>query len=242
MDKRWGISIDIEGFSSLYECGEKGKTRAIWGLHELMKAIIHIGTHAYPGDPAKNDSDPIFSHQFGDGFIIVSNFEEPDPCRCIAISVSLMRHMTMKGYSTKAAISTGDMTDIQGCYPEEVRLSNNGSVSLGAGLLTTIPAMGTALTKAHKLSSRVSGNVLVIDRQAYESIPETIISSSEANWFFIDWRLDEHELARTISEKSGLNYGSQDQLHRVFDEYILKEPIPPKSWVEGSKRSVKSST
>ena len=63
MDRRWGISIDIEGFSALYESGETGKSKAIWALHALMDAVIKIGQRAYPGDIAFNEADRIFAHQ-----------------------------------------------------------------------------------------------------------------------------------------------------------------------------------
>jgi hypothetical protein len=125
MDKRWGISIDIEGFSNLYENSEATQTKAIWGLHQLMDAVIKVGQKVYPGDPNKNYWDRIFAHQFGDGFILISNFEEPDPSRCIAIAVSLSRHMLLQGFATKAAISTGGMSDINGCYPDAMRNATN---------------------------------------------------------------------------------------------------------------------
>lgn len=242
MDRRWGISVDIEGFSTLYESGEAGKDRAIWALHELMDAVIKIGQHAYPGDLALNESDRIFAHQFGDGFVIVSDFEETDSCRCIAIATTIMRHMAMKGFCTKAAISIGDMADINGCYPDSVRFSENGVLALGAGLMTTVPVMGTALTKAYKLSSRVSGNVLVVDESAFEHIPDFLVASSSDECCFIDWRSDKHDLARTISEKSGLEFGDKNQLLDLFVEYIEREPRPPEKWIKGSRAAIGENT
>lgn len=46
MEKRWGISIDIEGFSNLYEYSDSTRTKAIWGLHQLMEAVIKGGTES----------------------------------------------------------------------------------------------------------------------------------------------------------------------------------------------------
>jgi hypothetical protein len=242
VDKRWGISIDIEGFSVLYEQNEDGKTKAIWALHVLMDAIIKIGQRAYPGDITQNETDRIFAHQFGDGFVIVSNFEEVDPSRCIAIATSLMRHMAIKGFCTKAAISVGDMADIKGCYPDSVRFSECGMLPLGAGLMTTIPVMGTALTKAYKLSSRVSGNVLAVDRLAYRHFPNSLIASCKDECCFIDWRSNQHDLARNISEKSGLEFGNREQLLDLFKRYIETEPKPPEKWIIGSGASVGENT
>ncbi len=236
MDKRWGISIDIEGFSNLYEHSDATQTKAIWGLHKLMDAIIKIGQKAYPGDPSRNYCDRIFAHQFGDGFIIVSNFEEPDPSRCIAIATSLSRYMLLQGYATKAAISTGSMSDINGCYPDAMRNSENSTLELGMGLMTSIPVMGTALTKAHKLGSRVSGNVVVIDVSKFSSVPEDLIKDREGNIGYINWMSDENKLAQEISEKSGLQFGSEKQLSSLFSAYINTEPCPPQKWIEGSRR------
>ncbi|MDP4558183.1 hypothetical protein Q9247_10865 [Halomonas meridiana] len=242
MDRRWGVSIDIEGFSALYESGEAGKSKAIWALHELMDAIIKIGQRAYPGDVALNESDRIFAHQFGDGFVIVSNFEETDSTRCIAIATAIMRHMAIRGFCTKAAISVGDMADINGCYPDSVRFSDNGTLRLGAGLMTTIPVMGTALTKAYKLSSRVSGNVLVVDKLAFEYIPDFLVASCGDVCRFIDWRSNKHDLARTVSEKSGLEFGDRDQLLDLFEQYIERDPKPPEKWIKGSRASIGENT
>lgn len=238
MDKRWAISIDIEGFSVLYESSESGKTRAILALHELMDAIIKIGQRAYPGSIALNEADRIFAHQFGDGFIIVSNFEEIDSNRPIAIATSIMRHMAIKGFCTKAAISTGDMTDIKGCYPDSARFSDSGTVRLGAGLMTTIPVMGTALTRAYKLSSRVSGNVLVVDKFAFKNIPESLIVSCNDEYCFIDWRSNGHALASEVSVKGGLEFGDREMLLDLFELYISSNPKPPEKWIKGSRESI----
>lgn len=236
MDKRWGISIDIEGFSNLYEYSYAAQSKAIWGLRLLMDAIIHLGQKVYPGDPNKHYADRIFAHQFGDGFILVSEFEEPDPTRSIAIATSLSRHMLLHGYATKAAISAGSMSDINGCYPHAMRDAQNNTLALGMGLMTSIPVMGTALTKAHKLGGRVSGNVIVIDVTQFASIPEGLIKSREDSIGYINWMSDENNLAQEISEKAGLQYGSEKELSRLFSAYIKTEPCPPKKWIEGSRK------
>jgi hypothetical protein len=237
MEKRWGLNIDVEGFSALYEYSEDGKTKAIFALRDLMQAIISIGRLTYPGDPTNNESDRIFAHQFGDGFILVSNFEEIDATRCVSIGIALMRHMTMKGHATKVAISTGGMSDIKGCYPKVVCDADGDTISLGAGLMTTIPVMGTALTKAHKLGTRVSGNVLVVDITQFGTYPEDVLLKVNNNIAFIDWKSDKFELPRTISEKAGLEYGDTKLLYSKYQEYISSKPTPPDSWIEASEIS-----
>lgn len=236
MDKRWGISIDIEGFSNLYEHSEATQNKAILGLHQLMDAVIKVGQKVYPGDPNENYWDRIFAHQFGDGFILVSDFEEPDPSRCIAIATSLSRHMLLQGFATKAAISTGSMSDINGCYPDAMRYAQNNTLDLGMGLMTSIPVMGTALTKAHKLGGRVSGNVVVIDVSQFPTVPEVLMSECEGNIGYINWMSDKNSLAYEISQKAGLQFGTEDQLLSGFSAYIDTVPCPPQKWIEGSRR------
>jgi len=199
-----------------------------------MEAVINIGSLAYPGDPSKNEADRIFSHQFGDGFILVSDFEEPDATRCISIGIALMRHMTMKGIATKVAISKGDMSDIKGCYPTIIRDSGSGIINLGAGILTTIPVMGTALTKAHKLGSKVSGNVLVVDTCQFTEYPKQILLKLDNKIGFFDWKSDSFRLSREISEKARLDYGNRKILEAKFQDYISVEPRPPEKWIEAS--------
>ena len=65
---RWAIYIDIEGFSSIFTTNS---TRAISLLGTLMKYIHLIGCNIYPKSPER-----LFAHQFGDGFLIVSDFPE----------------------------------------------------------------------------------------------------------------------------------------------------------------------
>ncbi|MDW1665770.1 hypothetical protein AB6D65_22950 [Vibrio alginolyticus] len=238
VNKRWGINIDIEGFSNLYESGEESQTRAILGLRELMNAIIQIGQQAFPGDPALNVGDRLFAHQFGDGFIIVSEYEETDASRAIAIATALMRHMLVKGYATKSAISVGSMTDISGCYPEAMREAENNALPLGSGLLTSIPVMGTALTKAHKLSSKASGGILVVDRSAFDTIPKELIENEDNNLIFINWMLDRNEMAKGIAASAGLEFSSNSDLEASFQCYIKQPPQPPSHWVEGSRKSI----
>ena len=115
VNDRWAISIDIEGFSKHYEYDEERKTYAILALGELMSSVFLVGSRCFPGTLEKNFSERLFTHQYGDGFLVCSDFPEPDASRAIAITVAIMRHMTMKGYVTKAAISTGDLSDIRGC-------------------------------------------------------------------------------------------------------------------------------
>jgi hypothetical protein len=112
MNNRWSIWIDVEGFSNRYK---EDSSQAIVSLNELMSSLYRIGVHIFSESP-----DRLFIHQFGDGFIVVSDFPEREPTRPIEICIAIMRHLLKRGVATKAAISAGDWGDISSCYPEEV--------------------------------------------------------------------------------------------------------------------------
>ncbi len=232
---RWGLCIDIEGFSSLYEHSEQMKTKAIMALRELMNAIISIANNVYPGSPEKNYSERLFVNQFGDGFIITSDFPEKSSLRCVAISISLMRHMLIKGYTTKVAISTGDMSDIKGCYPKYVKNSKNDHVYIGHGVMTIIPVMGTALTRSHKLLSQHSGSILMLDANRFEENTTEAVLQEIDGITHIAWHSDKLALAKQISSEANLEYGSDEALVELFNNYIQQEPVPPISWINSTK-------
>lgn len=94
------------------------------------------------------------------------DFPEPDASRAIAVAVAIMRHMTMKGYAVKAAISAGDLSDIKGRYPTPMRDAQDDRLGVGMGLMTIISVMGTALTKTHKLAATRKGAVLILEKRA----------------------------------------------------------------------------
>lgn len=106
--RRWSIWIDIEGFSTLWDRGNK----AILGLRAAMEGIYQIGTRIYHADP-----DRLFAHQFGDGFIIVADFHEPQLDRCAAIAIALMRHVS----GARPAIAEGAFADISGLWPMAIQ-------------------------------------------------------------------------------------------------------------------------
>ena len=238
MDNRWAINIDVEGFSKNYEHSEDRKTFAILALSELMDSIVKIGISCFPGNPKINYSDRLFVHQFGDGFIICSDFPEKNASRAISIAVAIMRHMIIKGFATKAAISTGDMSDIQGCYPKSVRDTNNDVVRLGMGLMTVISVMGTALTKAHKLSSTQKGAVLILDENlVIQGMPEGVMVKGDCGCC-INWVFSNIPMAEQIAKAAGLSTDNPQVLIEKFNLYCKQEPIPPDSWIEGTRFTI----
>ena len=235
MNNRWAINIDVEGFSKNYEHSEDRKTFAILALSELMDSIVKIGTRCFPGDPDKNYSDRLFAHQFGDGFIICSDFPEEDATRAISIAVAIMRHMIIKGYATKAAISTGDMSDIKGCYPKSVRDTDDERVSLGMGLMTIISVMGTALTKAHKLSNTQKGAVLILDENLAKLGLPNGVEMKGSSGCCIDWVSIILPMSEQIAHTAGLAIDNPQKLIEKLDSYYKQEPTPEDSWIEATR-------
>lgn len=140
LDKRWSIYIDIEGFGALYE-----KEDTVWrALRELMEGIYLIGTNYCPETPGR-----IWAHQSGDGFIIVSEFEDSSLEKPTAIAIALLRHVASIGRFAKATISEGTFSDITACYPKIIQNAprHGDAVCMGGGLMTIYPVMGTALIK-----------------------------------------------------------------------------------------------
>lgn len=234
VNDRWGISIDIEGFSANYEHSEERKTFAILAIGELMNAVYRIGSQCFPGTPEKNYSERLFAHQFGDGFLICSDFPEPNASRAIAIAIAILRHLIVKGFAAKAAISTGDLSGIKGCYPQPMRDAKEDRMDLGMGLMTIIPVMGTALTKAHKLGASEKGGILVIDKSLIESGLPLGIRTYGASGNHVDWIHSTFPLAEEIAHKSQLLSASPTQLYARLVAYCADEPVPSVKWVEAT--------
>lgn len=230
----WGLYIDVEGFSANYEHSEVRKTFAILALGELMSAIHRVGLTMYPGTSEKNYADRLFAYQFGDGFLVSSELCDTDVSRPTAIAIALMRHMIIRGFATKAAIAVGEMSDINGRYPQPMRDAPDNRVNMGMGLMTTIPVMGTALTKAFKLGSRSSGSILALDPSlASGQLPAGAVLCGD-NISCIDWISSEIELVSEIARVAVLQIASRATLMTHLTSYMQTNPSPPENWVRST--------
>jgi len=228
---RWSIYIDVEGFSALYE---SDSTRAIWALSTLMGALYRVGAKAFPTVP-----DRLFIHQFGDGFVIVSDFPEGTAERPLAVAIAVMRHMIAKGVATKSAISSGDFSDIFGCYPSEVQeaADNHRHVRIGDGLMTIIPVMGSALISPNKLAARKSGAVLLLDTTKFATTP-TGLKLSSASLTVVDWVHSDFPLIREICGRAGLIPVTAEAAENFLRGYIRTNEGLSAEWVSSTQGSV----
>ncbi len=231
--RRWSIWIDVEGFSTLWGRGHK----AVLGLRALMEGIYNLGTRLY-----RDDGDRLFAHQFGDGFIIVADFHEPQLDRCAAIAVALMRHISRTGCLARAAIAEGEFADISGLWPKVIQeaLARDGSddcVSLGSGLMTLLPVMGTALIAANKLDARnpVKGSLLTIatpdGKRIAPSFPRRPVDGHAA-FTVLDWVHADHAYIERILSCANVG-GSPADAERAIRDYIDAE-APPPAWIRGT--------
>jgi len=226
--ERWAILIDMEGFSELWH----KEDQVLRSLGELMRSIFRIGRMCFPDSPER-----LFAHQISDGFLVVSDFGEDNLERAITIAVALMQHVAATGRLTKAAISEGELSDIQSCYPREVlnELESDHRVSLRMGLMTIFPIMGTALIRAAKVAkTSPSGPLLIIEKSKATRIPPHIplCEVQNSDQLSIDWVNMNSELLSKIQSEAGLSQLGSEKLKELLATYCTEHKLPEK-WVNG---------
>lgn len=225
--KRWAIYIDIQGFGTLWGEGDE----ALLALGELMRAIYRIGKNYYPSSP-----DRLYAHQFGDGFLIISDFEEASLERCVTIAIALLRHVAVTGCFAKAAIIEGGMQGINGCYPEEVmrNTDDDSTVLMGEGLMTIVPVMGTALIRGVKLEKNSpKGPLLVIEKERIDRLPQGLSTSDAGEEVVsINWITYESNLLSDIQRRTGLKSPSKNEMEKSLRQYCKAHEKIPEEWVQ----------
>lgn len=214
MSGRWAIHIDVEGFGSKWN----DTMEAFRGLNSLMQGIFWIGSRVYPEPPER-----IFAHQFGDGFLIVSDFHEENLGRAVLVGIALLRHVLCNGAVAKAAISEGELSDVQGCYPPEVTTQrDNGNVLMGAGLMTVFSVMGTALIHAVTLDKQSpSGPLLTIGASNLDRIPpQARTHQIDEKIVAVNWLRSEPEGLRELQTTAGFKCCSEDERIAQLRSYI----------------------
>ncbi|MBX9637513.1 MAG: hypothetical protein E6Q60_07385 [Nitrosomonas oligotropha] len=219
MDKRWAIYIDIEGFSALYPDGDG----ALWALNRLILAIHRIGKNVFPESP-----DRLFAHQLGDGFLIISDFHEENLDRAASIAILLMKYITRFGVFARATIAEGDLSDITGCYPDEVMNDCDEDTfisSMGEGLMTIFPVMGAALINAVGIDKISPKGPLFTMPSAYKERLSSLFiirDIPDAEIITLDWIHTEFERLVEIRDKAILEYPNQKELESFVRDYITK--------------------
>jgi len=221
---RWAISIDLEGFGDLYD----KEDLILLSLGELMEGIFRIGNQYYPESP-----DRIFAHQIGDGFIIVSDFPEETLDRPVAIALALLRHVAYSGRYAKVTIAEGEFADIQSCYPSSIMeaAGSDKSVSLGAGIMTIFPVMGTALIRAISVAKKCpSGPLFAISAVNKKRLPDGLIMHEVPSHdiIIVDWLHSKNDLAKEIAKKSQLKMPDTMKISKQLNAYCQMQPVKQK--------------
>jgi hypothetical protein len=196
-----------------------------------MEGIYLIGDKVYCGD-----SDRLFAHQFGDGFIVVSNSYEKCLDRPIAIAISLMRCVLAHNGMAKAAISEGGFSDIKDCYPAIISENqSNGRCKMGRGLMSIFPAMGTALINAVAIDKKSpSSSLITIAKENEHRIssifPQQLINE---NLVSIGWLKGHFQLVEDITKKAGLKDLDEKQRISQFKNYLRGNNLK-RCWKENS--------
>ena len=230
--KQWSLFIDIEGFSKIYQA-EKAKACKL--LSGLMLDLYNIGTRIYP-----DYYNRLFIHQFGDGFIICPNPWDLNLAKPISIAIALMQATALRGGFARAAISHGEMADILGWYPKEIRanLEGNYIVSLELGIMTIIPVMGDALINAYALSKcKPKGPRLLLDKEFESQLQDIKVSTVDRydDHIGIDWMHSEISLVSDILKKIDIDAPSSKDLEEIVRNYITSNNKLSDEWKKSAE-------
>jgi hypothetical protein len=232
---RWGLYIDVEGFSNIYD---ENKHRAVCALNELMETLYKIGCSGFSKVRGRT-----FMHQFGDGFVVVSEFPET-PETPLSICLGIMRHFIARGVATKAGMSAGGFHDVFSEYPVTIQkvAEDHRYVPLGDnsdnGLMTIIPVMGSALTRAHRLLGRRRGAVLLLDTAAFRKLPSGIIARGKSP-AVIDWVHSDFPLVRELCNSCEMEYVESSRAEMCLRSYLEdNRKSLSEEWVRSTMDSV----
>ena len=232
-DDRWGIWVDVEGFSNLWSAGDLARR----GLNQLMRLIFAIGRECFPREPER-----VFAHQMGEAFYIASSFHERNLDRCASIAIALMRGMIEVGCVSRAAISEGPLADYSGTRPREIQNAgvqggDQDVVSLGEGLMTLQSVMGQGLINAVTLdkiasSAAYKGSLLLIStemarRLSTEFVVRSLGAVPEVS--AIDWVHSTSPLLDDIETTIGTATFSPTDIEVRLRSYIARHGLKS-SW------------
>lgn len=228
---RLAIYLDVEGTSKIYP---EDAPKFHSGFDQLLCVLFAIGTKVYPEPPQR-----LFAHQVGgDGLVIVSDFEEESSERFISIAVVLMQVLLVNGLVGKAGISAGSFGDIQGCIPSlrDHPRTDGGAYSLGAGLLTTLNVMGTALINSHRYAEiSPRGSRLAVDPVLLAKNSPGVVLSRLGGPVIVDWIHTRTATMELITQKAEIELPSSVELEKMLVAYVMATgPLAESDWGRSS--------
>lgn len=229
MNESWALYIDEEGFAQHWD----DTMRAFQGLNAMMEALCRIGQNVYP-----QEGDRLFCHQFGDGFLVGSDFHENDLSRAVLIAIATLRHVLSASRVARASLVEGNISDIAGCYPKEVRESEDrGRVSLGAGLLTTNPVLGEGLLRSVGLEKRgPRGPLFLVDSALAARLHGDILLLDAAPGIVsVNWLRGEPVGLAEIQRGANLKMESESERVERLLQYIDTNESLTEEWKYGAR-------
>jgi hypothetical protein len=176
MNEPWAVYIDVQGFKAHWD-DPIDTMAAFRGLNALMAAVFRIGMKVY-------QNELFLCYQFGDGMLITSDRHERDLSRAVLITVAILRHMLSVDRFARASLVEGQVADVIGCYPKEVREAMDPSTStvrLGRGLLTISPVSGEGLVKTARLEKKgPRGPLFLADAPLSSRLPSDVYTAVTA--------------------------------------------------------------
>jgi hypothetical protein len=203
-------------------------------LGELMRGIFRLGCHCFPNPP-----DRLFAHQFGDGFLVISDFHEESLERCVCVAVALMRHVAASGRFCRASIDEGEVSDIQGCYPKEVRkaMERDLTVRLESGLMTINPVMGNALIRTVSVAKAAPRGPLLVARRRHAERFGTDVTTAplaDPELVSIDWVHMTSPLLSHYQATGGLLAPTASELEARLNAYCEEHRLP-EEWAANAR-------
>lgn len=228
MNKLWAIHIDIEGFSNIYL---KNNALAYHLLCNLIRDVYYIMVRVFPEPDRTFDkaSLSLITYHFGDGVMIIPGpiGVDLDIAKPLSISIALMKATTWRGGFAKTAISFGEMSDYQGCFPSDIRdkIIEASYIETHTGLLTILPVMGEGWINAYKLSKKDSGPILLLDKAFQNSVDDTkfYLVPCGDEYINVDWINSRNELITHILERIEVPEISPESIKSYLRSYLETE-------------------
>lgn len=225
MGQRWALYVDVEGFGVKWN---DSTADAFQGINALMQGIFWIGDRYYREPP-----DRLFAHQFGDGFLVASDFHEELLDRAVLVGVALQRHLLANGETAKCAIAEGAVSDIQNCYPPEVRAQlSKGNIHFGAGVMTITPVLGSALVSTVSLQKKTpSGPLLSISQANMHRLSCGATARPAASSVaVINWLRGEPSGLQALQVAAGFKPHSEEERVAQLRAYIAANAFLKQEW------------
>jgi hypothetical protein len=245
---RWGVYVDVEGFSSIYDGTQDppvppNPARAGWALTNLIRGAYLIWANLY-----RDEGNRLFVHHLGDGVVIVSDLDVQPFTRPIAIAAGLLQYLLFNDAVGRAGISAGSFADTSGLLPIEVKKaicqerekegSCCNSISLPSGAqMSFSPHMGSALTKSVKIhGSGPKGPHLLVDLALKSNIQwdgvQPLETSSKTD--VVDWLRSDFPELESVRNCLGIGGVTDADLTERLRRYVRVPPTPPAEWVKGA--------